>query len=167
MSYVINKLLISTCFSLALFFISSNVRAENNEYLSQGFQICAKKIPGVAYTHLQGIDAVEGEAKNKYSLVKFMISRHPDLPSGMNLKPNSKSVISRELTDDLTFISESSSRNGLGLERLYGYSLRVEQLPNGSLQDQIFVELWTDGGRHNIDLLKKIGNAIFRCQDAK
>jgi hypothetical protein len=155
---------ISTFFSLALLLISSAACAENNEYLSHILQICAKSIPGVAYTRSQGIDAVEGEAKNKYGIVKFMVSRHPNLPDEMGLKPNKESVISLELKDDLTFIRESTSRNGLGVERLYGYSLGLVQGPSESFQDQIFVELWTDGGRHSTVLLKKIGDAIFRCR---
>lgn len=33
----------------------------------------------------------------------------------------------------------------------------------GPIQDQIFVQLWSDGRPRNIGLVKRVGDALTRC----
>lgn len=53
---------------------------------------------------------------------------------------------------------------GYGTERLYAFNKGALSTPIGSIQDQIFVQLWSDSHHRNVELLKKVGNSLYRCQ---
>jgi len=130
-----------------------------------------KILPGVVVSPHIGIDAVEGRISGHDGIIDFMISRHPNLPDAMNLRPDKTSVISRQLSDDLRFIAESDGSLGMGArgplpvgaERLYAFNRGTIDTPAGPIQDQIFVQLWSNHHERNVHLLKKVGDTLYRC----
>lgn len=152
---------------------TGSASAQGTVVLSKVFQVCVKGFSGLTADSKQGIDAVEGRFAGNGGAVDFMISSNPNLPAAMNLRPDKTSVISRQLPSDLQFVAESvgplqmgatGSPIGYGTERLYAFSKGILSTPVGDIQDQIFVQLWSDGHPRNVELLKKVGGSIHRCQ---
>jgi hypothetical protein len=150
------------------------VIADESLVLDQGFQVCMRNVPGLTINSRFGIDAINGEMILYNARISFMVSRHPNLPAAMNLKPNKESVIGRDLSERMALVAESSgplqmgARGqpiGSGAERLYAFNRATLMSPDGPpQQDQVFVQLWSDEHQQDVSLLKKVGGALYRCQ---
>lgn len=142
---------------------STAALAHDAVVLSEGFQVCIRGVAGLTFESKEGIDAVEGRIRAKKETIEFMVSRNPAIPPAMKLKPDKVSLIARQLSGDMAFIAESIGPHDVGTERLYAFSMRNETTPVGPIQDQIFVQLWSDGHRQNNRLVKTVGDALYRC----
>jgi hypothetical protein len=142
---------------------STSAFAHDAYVVSKGFEVCINGVGGLTLEPKKGIDAVEGKIKTSKAFLSFMVSRNPTLPAPMHLKSDDSSLIARRLMRDMTFIAESAGPHDTGIERLYAFSKRNVTTPMGSIQDQIFVQLWSDGQRRNDVFVKGVGDALIRC----
>lgn len=135
--------------------------------ISKYFPVCMKPIPGVTYTVHVGIDAAEGQFVGQGGVANYMIGHNPSLPASMG-----HDVREGRLTDNLQLLAESDGPLqmgaygkpiGHGTDRLYGLSNGVRDTPIGPIQEKIFVQLWADHRGQNMRLLKKVGDALYRC----
>ena len=158
---------------LGMTLASTSAMAHDAIVLSKGFQVCIRGIAGLTFEPKQGIDAVEGQIAGNGGIIEFMVSRHPNLPAAMNIKPDKTSVISRQLTSDLQLIAVSTGPLQMGvagrpivhgMERLYALNKGTVATPVGPIQDQVFVQLWSDGHRQNDRLVKTVGDGLCHCQ---
>jgi hypothetical protein len=173
MSPSITKIVFKSLTSVVLVLTASGAFAGEKIVLSKVFQVCARSISGLTVDSKQGIDAVEGQAMGNGAIIEFMISTNPNLPAGMNIKQDKNGYILPKLSADVAFIAESTGPLGLGAtghptgygtERLYAFSNGVLDTPIGPIQRRIFVQLWSDKRRRNVELLKKVGDSLYRCR---
>ena len=172
MYFSVIKRFLSPFVALGIGLTSNAALARDAIVLSKVLQVCVRGVPGVKVAPKQGIDAVEGKVASKGGFIDFMISSNPNLPAGMNIKPDKSSVISRQLTSDLQLIAKSTGTLQMGMEghpighgteRLYAFDKGDLSTPVGPIQDQVFVQLWSDGNRRNDRLVKTVGDGLYRC----
>ena len=173
MSFNIIKLSAIIVAGVIAVFSVEEVFAADDLILSGDFQICIARSHGLVVTPRRGIDAIDGKISGMGGKIDFMISGNPNLPSAMGLKPDKFSNISRHLSTNLRFIAESigplhmginGHPIGYGVERLYAFNMEIIDTPTGPLQDQIFVQLWSDNDRRNVQLLRRVGESLYRCR---
>lgn len=152
---------------------ASGAYAQDTITLSKVLQVCVQSASGLTAHPRQGIDAVEGKIVGGGGIIDFMISTNPNLPAGMNIKKDRSGLVLPELSGETTFIAESIGPLGLGAtgqpigygtERLYAFTKEMIEAPVGPKPHRIFIQLWSDSHRRNTDLLKKVGDSLYRCQ---
>ncbi|WP_430389349.1 hypothetical protein [Dyella sp. 20L07] len=153
--------------------VASGAYAQDTITLSKVLQVCVRSASGLTAHPKQGIDAVEGKIVGGGGTVDFLISTNPNLPAGMNIKKGRGGLVLPELSGEATFIAESTGPLGLGAtgqpigygtERLYAFTKEMMETPIGPRPHRIFIQLWSDSHRRNTDLLKKVGDSLYRCQ---
>jgi hypothetical protein len=173
MSPYITKSVIRPLIGVVLVLIASGAFAQDKLVLSKVFQVCARHTSGLTIDSRQGIDAVEGRIASNGASIEFMISANPNLPAAMNIKQDKNGYVLPTLSADVAFIAESTGALGLGAtgrpagygtERLYAFSKGTLDTPVGPIQHRIFVQLWSDKNRRNVELLKRVGGSLYRCQ---
>lgn len=166
------KTIIRIAFLLTCLIACSSVAAKEGKPLGQpAFHICAKPIPGVTYNVRTGLDADSGSAKSKHGIVKILIggpsafldnsSVSISPPSRSDVDPGKKIVVPQILPSSLSLIGKSVGTNKLNTAALYGY-LRVNAASTAH-QDPVLVLLKAGSGKENLELLDKVGSALYRC----
>ena len=154
------------------FLAATSATARDIAVVSRIFQVCAVGIPGLSVKAVRGIDAVEGRITANGSAVGFMIGYNPNLPANMPVTRTKDGLQLPKLSDAITFVAESNGplgvgANGLpsgyGMERLYAYRAGVIETRAEPVDEVVFIQLWSDVRRRNMDLLRRVGQSLKRC----
>ena len=143
---------------------ATSATARDIAVVSSVFQVCAVGIPGLSVKAVRGIDAVEGRITANGGAVDFMIGYNPNLPASMPVTRTKDGLQLPKLSDAIAFVAESNGLpSGYGMERLYAYRAGVIETRAEPVDEVVFIQLWSDVRRRNMDLLRRVGQSLKRC----